>query len=133
MARPKPVVLMVLDGFGVAPPTDGNAVSAAKMPNFRKYVESYPAMTVLASGSAVGLSWGEMGNSEVGHLTIGAGRIFFQSLPRISLSIENGEFYTNKAFLDAIAHSKKTGGKLHLMGLVSAGNVHASDAHCKEL
>lgn len=133
MPRPKPVVLMVLDGFGVAPPTEGNAVAEAKMPNFRKYVESYPAMTVLASGSAVGLSWGEMGNSEVGHLTIGAGRIFFQSLPRINLSIENGEFYTNKAFLDAIAHAKKTGGKLHLMGLISPGNVHASDAQCKEL
>lgn len=133
MARPKPIVLIVLDGFGVAPATDGNAVALANMPNYRKYVESYPAMTVLASGSAVGLSWGEMGNSEVGHLTIGAGRIFFQSFPRINLSIENGEFYKNKAFLDAIAHAKKTGGKLHLMGLVSPGNVHASDAHCKEL
>lgn len=121
---------MVLDGFGVAPPTDGNAVAEAKMPNFKKYVESYPAMTVLASGSAVGLSWGEMGNSEVGHLTIGAGRIFFQSLPRISFSIENGEFFSNKAFLDAIEHCRKTNGDLHLMGLISPGNVHASDAHC---
>jgi 2,3-bisphosphoglycerate-independent phosphoglycerate mutase len=96
-------------------------------------VESYPAMTVLASGSAVGLSWGEMGNSEVGHLTIGAGRIFFQSFPRINQSIESGDFYRNKAFLDALAHAKKTGGALHLMGLISPGNVHASDAHCKEL
>lgn len=121
---------MVLDGFGVAPPTDGNAVTEAKMPNFRKYVESYPAMTVLASGSAVGLSWGEMGNSEVGHLTIGAGRIFFQSLPRISFSIENGEFFSNKAFLDAIEHCRKNKSDLHLMGLISPGNVHASDAHC---
>ncbi len=128
--RPKPIVLMVLDGFGVAPPTDGNAVTEAKMPNFRKYVESYPAMTVLASGSAVGLSWGEMGNSEVGHLTIGAGRIFFQSLPRISFSIENGEFFSNKAFLDAIEHCRKNKSDLHLMGLISPGNVHASDAHC---
>jgi 2,3-bisphosphoglycerate-independent phosphoglycerate mutase len=121
---------MVLDGFGVAPPADGNAVAAAKMPNLRKYIESYPAMTVLASGSAVGLSWGEMGNSEVGHLTIGAGRIFFQSLPRITFSIENGEFFSNKNFLDAIEHCRKTKGNLHLMGLVSPGNVHASDAHC---
>ncbi|MFZ2803692.1 MAG: 2,3-bisphosphoglycerate-independent phosphoglycerate mutase [Patescibacteria group bacterium] len=133
MAHPKPVVLMVLDGFGVAPPSEGNAVALANMPNYRRYIESYPAMTVLASGSAVGLSWGEMGNSEVGHLTIGAGRIFFQSLPRISQSIETGEFYSNKAFLDAIAHAKKTGGALHLMGLVSPGNVHASEAHCMEL
>jgi 2,3-bisphosphoglycerate-independent phosphoglycerate mutase len=121
---------MVLDGFGVAPPADGNAVVAAKMPNLRKYIESYPAMTVLASGSAVGLSWGEMGNSEVGHLTIGAGRIFFQSLPRITFSIESGEFFNNKAFLEAIEHCRKTKGDLHLMGLVSPGNVHASDAHC---
>ncbi len=124
---------MVLDGFGVAPPTDGNAVTIANMPNYKKYVESYPAMTVLASGSAVGLSWGEMGNSEVGHLTIGAGRIFFQNLPRISQSIESGDFFKNKAFIDAINHAKKTGGALHLMGLVSPGNVHASDAHCKAL
>ena len=133
MAHPKPVVLMVLDGFGVAPPSDGNAVALANMPNYHKYLGSYPAMTVLASGSAVGLSWGEMGNSEVGHLTIGAGRIFFQSLPRINQSIETGEFYTNKSFLDAIAHAKKTGGALHLMGLYSPGNVHGSDTHCKEL
>ena len=124
---------MVLDGFGIAPPADGNAVAEANMPNFKKYVESYPAMTVMGSGSAVGLSWGEMGNSEVGHLTIGAGRIFFQSFPRINQSIESGEFYTNKAFLDAIAHCNKTGGALHLMGIISPGNVHGSDAHCKEL
>ncbi|MFA5185868.1 MAG: 2,3-bisphosphoglycerate-independent phosphoglycerate mutase [Patescibacteria group bacterium] len=129
MPRPKPIVLIVLDGYGVAPPADGNAITEAKMPNIKKYIESYPAMTVLASGSAVGLSWGEMGNSEVGHLTIGAGRIFFQSLPRISFSIENGEFFSNKAFLDAIEHCRKTKGSLHLMGLVSPGNVHASDAH----
>jgi 2,3-bisphosphoglycerate-independent phosphoglycerate mutase len=133
MAHPKPIVLMVLDGFGVAPSSEGNAVALASMPNYHKYLESYPAMTVLASGSAVGLSWGEMGNSEVGHLTIGAGRIFFQSLPRINQSIETGDFYSNKAFLDAIAHAKKTGGAVHLMGLVSPGNVHASDTHCKEL
>jgi len=129
MPRPRPVVLMVIDGFGVAPPADGNAEVEAKMPNFKRYVESYPAMTVLASASAVGLSWGEMGNSEVGHLTIGAGRIFFQSFPRINFSIENGEFYTNKTLLSAIEHCRKTGGKLHLMGLLSSGNVHASDAH----
>ncbi len=127
--RPKPIVLMVLDGFGVAPPADGNAVTAAKMPNFHRYIENYPAMTLMASGSAVGLSWGEMGNSEVGHLTIGAGRIFFQSLPRISFSIENGEFFNNKALLEAIEHCRKTRGDLHLMGLDSPGNVHASDTH----
>ena len=133
MAKPKPVVLMVLDGFGIAPDADGNAVTHAQMPRFQHAIQTYPAMTVLASGSAVGLSWGEMGNSEVGHLTIGAGRIFFQSLPRITFSIENGEFYQNKAFLEAVAHAQKTGGAVHLMGLVSPGNVHASDAHCVAL
>ncbi|MDQ7815108.1 MAG: 2,3-bisphosphoglycerate-independent phosphoglycerate mutase [Patescibacteria group bacterium] len=133
MMRPKPVVLIIVDGLGVAPPADGNAVVESEMPNFRHYIESYPAMTVLASGSAVGLSWGMMGNSEVGHLTIGAGRIFFQSIPRISFAIENGEFYSNKVFLDAIAHCKKTGGKIHLMGLVSPGGVHSSDAHLHAL
>lgn len=133
MARPKPVVLLILDGFGVAPPTDGNAIAHAKMPNFRRYVETYPAMTLQASGSSVGLSWGEMGNSEVGHLTIGAGRIFFQNLPRITLSIENEEFFSNKTFLGAIEHCHKTNGALHIMGLVSSGNVHAHDAHCKAL
>jgi 2,3-bisphosphoglycerate-independent phosphoglycerate mutase len=124
---------MILDGFGVAPPSDGNAVAHANMPNYRRYIESYPAMTVLASGAAVGLSWGEMGNSEVGHLTIGSGRIFFQSLPRINQAIESGDFYTNKGFLDAIAHAKSHKGAVHLVGLVSPGNVHASDAHCKAL
>lgn len=133
MAKSKPVVLMILDGFGIAPEAEGNAIAHAKMPVFQHAVQTYPAMTVLASGSAVGLSWGEMGNSEVGHLTIGAGRIFFQSLPRITFSIENGEFFQNKAFLDAVAHAQKTGGALHLMGLVSPGNVHASDAHCHAL
>lgn len=131
--RPKPVVLSILDGFGIAPDAEGNAVSRAEMPNFRKYLQTYPAMTVLASGPAVGLSWGEMGNSEVGHLTIGAGRIFYQSLPRINVAIENGTFFENPAFKQAVAQVKKSKGTLHLMGLVSPGNVHASDAHAKAL
>ncbi len=129
MPRPKPVILIIIDGFGVAPPSEGNAVFAARMPNFHKYVGSYPAMTVQASGEAVGLSWGEMGNSEVGHLTIGAGRIFYQSLPRINLSIQSGEFYQISAFKKALAHVTTTKGKLHLMGLVSSGGVHASQEH----
>lgn len=125
----KPVVLAILDGFGIAPPADGNAIADANMPVFRRLVESYPAMTVHGSGGAVGLSWGEMGNSEVGHLTIGAGRIFYQSLPRINLSIESGEFFTNAALRKAAAAVRATGGTLHLMGLVSAGGVHSSQEH----
>ena len=127
--RPKPVVLVVIDGFGVAPSIDGNAVREARMPVMQRLIESYPAMTVNASGMAVGLSWGEMGNSEVGHITIGAGRVFYQSLPRVNVAIENGEFFQNLAFLKAAAHVKKSGGTLHLMGLVSQGGVHAQQEH----
>lgn len=129
----KPVVLAIIDGFGIAPPAEGNAITDANMPVFRRLVESYPAMTVHGSGGAVGLSWGEMGNSEVGHITIGAGRIFYQSLPRINLSIESGEFFTNPAFRKASAAVRASGGTLHLMGLVSAGGVHAAQEHLHAL
>lgn len=133
MSRPKPVVLIIIDGFGIAPQADGNAIYDAKMPAFKRLIESYPAMTVHGSGGAVGLSWGEMGNSEVGHLTIGAGRIFYQSLPRITLSIETEEFYSNATFKKAVAHIQSTGGRLHLMGLLSQGNVHAAQEHLNAL
>ncbi len=125
----KPVVLIIVDGFGVAPPADGNAVNQAKMPVFHRLVESYPAMTLQASAAAVGLGWGEMGNSEVGHLTIGAGRIFYQSLPRINLSIETGEFAANPAFQKTIQHARSNNGAIHLLGLVSPGGVHATTEH----
>ncbi|MCE9586416.1 2,3-bisphosphoglycerate-independent phosphoglycerate mutase [Candidatus Uhrbacteria bacterium] len=133
MSRPKPVVLIIVDGFGIAPQADGNAIYDAQMPVFKRLVEGYPAMTVHGSGGAVGLSWGEMGNSEVGHLTIGAGRIFYQSLPRITLAIETEEFYSNPTFKKAVAHIKTTGGRLHLMGLLSQGNVHAAQEHLNAL
>jgi len=133
MRRPRPVVLAILDGFGIAPAGAGNAIADAKMPIFKHLVDTYPAMTVHASGGAVGLPWGEMGNSEVGHLTIGAGRIFYQSLPRISLSIETGEFFTNTILRKAVEHARNSGGALHLMGLVSQGNVHASQEHLHAL
>lgn len=133
MPRPKPVVLIIIDGFGIAPQADGNAIYDAKMPVFKRLIEGYPAMTVHGSGGAVGLSWGDMGNSEVGHLTIGAGRIFYQTLPRINLSIETKEFYTNATFKKAVAHIKSSGGRLHLMGLLSQGNVHAAQEHLNAL
>lgn len=129
MARFKPVVLIILDGFGIAPAGDGNPVAAAHMPVFSKILETYPAMTVQANGGAVGLSWGEMGNSEVGHLTIGAGRIFYQSLPRITLSIENGTFFDNATLKKAAAHARQNNSAMHLMGLVSPGGVHATQDH----
>ena len=129
----RPVVLLIIDGFGVAPSDQGNAVKKAKMTRFQQLVQSYPAMTVQASGAAVGLSWGEMGNSEVGHLTIGAGRVFYQSFPRINLEIETERFYQNQAFLQAVQAVKASGGKLHLMGCLSAGNVHAAQDHAYAL
>jgi 2,3-bisphosphoglycerate-independent phosphoglycerate mutase len=127
--HPKPVVLLILDGWGVAPPGEGNPIEAADTPVFDEIVSTFPTVTVRASGEAVGLSWGEMGNSEVGHLTIGAGKIFYQSLPRINLSIQNGEFFKNEAFLAAAAHAKKNKSTLHVMGILSPGNVHGSDEH----
>ena len=126
---PRPIVLLILDGFGVAPPDAGNALTLAKTPNIRQYASQFPSMTVLASGEEVGLMWGEMGNSEVGHLTIGAGKVYYQSLPRINRSIASGDFFTNPAMLSAAAHVQKTGGKLHILGLTSIGNVHSSLDH----
>jgi 2,3-bisphosphoglycerate-independent phosphoglycerate mutase len=127
--RPKPVILAVIDGLGIAPSLDGNAVREAHMPVMQRLIEAYPAMTVQSSGMAVGLSWGEMGNSEVGHITIGAGRVFYQSLPRVNVAIENGEFFTNPVFQKAITQVRESGGTLHLLGLVSQGGVHSQQEH----
>ncbi len=131
--RPKPIVLLILDGFGVAPDSEGNAITQAKMPRFRELVQKYPAMTLRASGEEVGLSWGEMGNSEVGHLAIGAGRVYYQMFPRINRDIAIGTFYENAALLKAAEHVKKHGSRLHLVGMVSAGRVHSMDEHCYAL
>ncbi len=129
MDRPKPVVLAILDGWGVAPEGKGNAVAGAETPNFDKLVASYPMMTLRASGDEVGLSWGEMGTSEVGHLNLGTGRIFYQTLPRINKAISDGSFFCNKVLQDAAAHVKKNKSSLHLMGLVSTGRVHTTIEH----
>ncbi|MFA7654070.1 MAG: 2,3-bisphosphoglycerate-independent phosphoglycerate mutase [Candidatus Magasanikbacteria bacterium] len=125
----KPVVLTILDGFGIAPDSDGNAVARANMINYKKYLRQYPAMTLSASGSEVGLLFGQMGNSEVGHLNIGAGRIYYQSCPRLNQAISDGTFFTNKAFLEAINRVKKNKSRLHLVGMVGVGRVHSSDDH----
>lgn len=125
----KKVALVILDGFGVAPASHGNAISLAKIPTLNFISENFPELTLQASGPLVGLPWGEMGNSEVGHLNMGAGRIVGQDLPRISNSIQNGEFFKNQVFLDAIEHAKKHNSSLHLMGLVSPGGVHSFDEH----
>ncbi|AZB44422.1 2,3-bisphosphoglycerate-independent phosphoglycerate mutase [Bacillus sp. FJAT-42376] len=125
----KPVALIILDGFGLRSETEGNAVAQAKKPNFDRYWEQYPHSTLTASGEAVGLPDGQMGNSEVGHLNIGAGRIVYQSLTRVNVAIREGEFEKNQTFLDAMDSVKKNGTALHLAGLLSDGGVHSHIEH----
>jgi 2,3-bisphosphoglycerate-independent phosphoglycerate mutase len=123
------VVLIIMDGFGLAPPSPGNAIYLANPQNFNSYPHNFPNTILKASSEAVGLPRGEVGNTEVGHLNIGAGKIVFQDLPRINMSIADGSFYENKVFLDSLNHLKKTGGKLHLLGLISEGSVHSHLEH----
>jgi len=125
----KPAVLIILDGWGVAPDSPGNAITKAKTPNMTKYEGSYPTAVISSYGDAVGLRWGEMGNSEVGHLNIGAGFVFYQNLPRINKEITSGEFFKNEVLLQAVEYAKKNRSKIHLMGLVSNGGVHSHIDH----
>src|SRR3989339_1913612 len=113
--RPKPVVLIILDGWGVAPPSRGNAIAMAKIPTINNLIKTYPSMTLQASGEAVGLSWGEIGNSEVGHLNLGSGKLVYQNLPKINKSITDGSSFEHETFLAAISHAKKNKKALHLM------------------
>ena len=129
----KLTVLTILDGWGVAPDNDGNAITRANLPNFQKFVHEYPVMTLFASGNEVGLVPGEMGNSEVGHLNIGAGRVYFQSLPRIDKEIFDEKFLANKALLKAMDNVKEKGTNLHLIGLIGPGHVHSSQKHLHTL
>ncbi len=132
MYKYRPVVLIILDGWGVAPKGPGNAVTLAKTPVLDKLCRQYPVSTLQASGAEVGLSFGEMGNSEVGHLNIGAGRVYYQTLPRIDNEMATGKFRKNPVFLQAIEHVKKHNSKLHLMGLIG-GVVHSNEKHLFEL
>jgi 2,3-bisphosphoglycerate-independent phosphoglycerate mutase len=125
----RPLMLMVLDGWGYREAEEGNAIKAARTPNLDRLVKEYPWCFLEASGEAVGLPEGQMGNSEVGHLNIGAGRIVYQDLTRINLSIRNGDFFKNPAFLSAISNVKANDSSLHLMGLVSYGGVHSYMTH----
>lgn len=125
----KPVVLIIMDGWGIAPEGKGNAVALAKTPNIDKFWSVYPKTLLSASEEEVGLPKGESGNSEAGHLNIGAGQIVFQELPIINLSIADGSFFTIPAFLTAIKHIKNNNSKLHLIGLLGAGGVHSSMIH----
>lgn len=125
----RPTVLMILDGFGLNKNEKGNAVNHAKTPNLDKIVKEYPFVEGHASGLDVGLPSGQMGNSEVGHLNIGAGRIVYQELTKITKAIEDGDFFENKALLNAINNSKENNTDLHLMGLLSDGGVHSYNKH----
>lgn len=133
------ITLIVLDGWGLAPSGPGNAISQASTPNMNAFWAGFPHTQLSASGEAVGLPRGEPGNTETGHLNLGAGRIVYQDLPRINMAIADGSFFKNPAFLNAAKHAKKNGSKLHLMGLLGAGGIHSSADHiyallrlCKE-
>lgn len=125
----KPVILVVLDGWGLGKNDKGNAIAQAHLPTIDKLNQFYPHAALQASGISVGLPWGEVGNSEVGHITLGAGKIIYQSMPRITMSVQNGEFFGNATFLKAINNAKEKNGAMHLMGLVSKGSVHSYIDH----
>jgi 2,3-bisphosphoglycerate-independent phosphoglycerate mutase len=125
----RPTVLVICDGWGIAPYSDGNAIVRAKTPNFDTYVTQYPTSLLMSYGEAVGLSWGEMGNSEVGHLNIGAGLVFYQNLPRINKEIRDETFFNNEVLLRAVEHVKRNKSKMHIMGILSSGGVHGHIDH----
>ncbi len=126
---PRPVILVVIDGFGHRTADEANAVALARMPVWKGVWARSPRTLLEASGRAVGLPAGQMGNSEVGHLNLGAGRVVKQDLVRIDEAVEDGSFFTKPAFVDACTHVRSTGGTLHLMGLLGDGGVHALDRH----
>jgi 2,3-bisphosphoglycerate-independent phosphoglycerate mutase len=128
-SNPEFVILAVLDGWGISAPSAGNAISLANTVNINRYAVSYPHTQLQASSDAVGLPHGEDGNTETGHLNLGAGRIVYQDLVRINMSIADGTFFENQALLGAIEHAKKNNSKLHVMGLIGSGGVHSNIEH----
>jgi len=129
MARPRPLVLIILDGWGYAPPSNANAISLARKPTYDQLLRDYPSTLIHTSGRYVGLPDGQMGNSEVGHLNIGAGRIVYMDITHIDLMIENGEFFSHPELLAAMKHARSGGRRLHIFGLLSDGGVHSSQEH----
>lgn len=125
----KPTMLMILDGYGIRDEVVGNAIAVAKKPNLDRIFKDYPFMTIEASGEAVGLPAGQMGNSEVGHLNIGAGNVIYQNLLKISRSIKSGEFFEKPALVQAMKNARRNEKTLHIMGLVSDGGVHSHFEH----
>ena len=127
--RPKPLVLIILDGWGYAPPSAANAISLARKPNYDKLLAEFPNTLIHTSGRYVGLPTGQMGNSEVGHLNIGAGRVVYMDITKIDLMIENGEFERNPVLVDSMIQARTGDRRLHLFGLLSDGGVHSQQAH----
>ena len=127
--KEKFVILVVMDGWGIAPPGPGNAISLARTPNFSRFWSAYPHSKLRASGEAVGLPRGEVGNTETGHINLGAGRIVYQDLARINMSIADGSFYDNEVLNRACNHAINNNSSLHLLGLLGAGGVHSSIEH----
>lgn len=127
------VGLIVLDGFGVAESGDGNAIARANMPFFKNACRTFPYGNLQAAGEAVGLPWGEKGNSEVGHMNLGMGRIAYQDLPRINNAIRDGSYFQNEAFRGACDHVKQNHSRLHVIGILSNGFVHGSDEHLYQI
>src|SRR5438445_3117056 len=125
--RPKPIILTVLDGWGYRPQVEGNAIALARKPNYDELVRKFPNTLIHTSGPYVGLPEGQMGNSEVGHLNIGAGRVIHMDVTRIDLMIKSGEFFSNPVLLASMSHAQTR--RLHLMGLLSDGGVHSMKTH----
>lgn len=123
------VLLVVIDGWGIAAPGPGNPLSAANLPNMKRFLSGFPHTQLSASGESVGLPKGEAGNTETGHLNLGAGRIVYQDLQRINMSIANGSFYENPVLIGALDHARSNNSNLHLMGLIGAGGVHSNIEH----
>lgn len=127
------VVLVILDGWGIGRNDESNPIYKVRPPTLARLASEYPVTSLQASGIAVGLPWGEVGNSEVGHLTLGAGKVLYQYYPKIALAIRDGSFFDNKVLKDAFAHAKKNSSAVNLVGLLTKGNVHASLEHLEAL
>src|SRR5262249_24114582 len=133
LVRPRPMVLCVLDGWGCRAETADNAIAIAGTPHLSAWLAEGPHSKLDGSGPAVGLPPGQMGNSEVGHMSIGAGRVVLQDLPRVDAAIADGSLAQNPVLLDFIAKLKRIGGACHLMGLLSPGGVHSHQSHMAAL
>lgn len=133
MGTPQPVILVVLDGWGINPRKEGNAIAQASTPHWLRLNRDFPASTISMSGLDVGLPDGQMGNSEVGHMVLGSGRIVYQDLTLIHKAIDEGTFFTNPALLDALKMTRMKGGRLHLLGLLGDGGVHSHQRHMEAL